>query len=108
LRIIEALRSDNFLYDLFGQPRGTVSMLEIDGKTLFGSNSRLPLYTSRDRAEADAMREVLLQKYPELVRGNIGEAPMDGIYHAEGSVLIRAAREHGGSLAGRTLEVVTD
>jgi hypothetical protein len=88
--------------------RHTVSMLEIDGRIFFGSNSRLPLYTSRDRAEADAMREVLLQKYPELFGSNIGEAPMDGLYHAETNVLLRAAREHGGSLAGRTLEVVTD
>jgi hypothetical protein len=108
LRIIETLRSDNMLYDLFGRPRGTVSMLEFDGRIFFGSNSRLPLYTSRDQAEADALREVLLNKYPELVRGNIGEAPMDGLYHAEANVLLRAAREHGGSLAGRTLEVVTD
>lgn len=83
-------------------------MLEIDGKIFFGSSSKLPLYTSRDQAEADAMREVLLHKYPELVGSNIGEAPMDGLYHAETNVLLRAAREHGGSLAGRMLEVVTD
>lgn len=108
LRIIESLRTDNLLYDLFGRPRGTVSMLEIDGRTFFGSNSRLPLYTSRDRAEADAMREVLLRKYPDIVRGNDTEIPMDALYHAETNVLLRAAREYGGSLAGRTLEVITD
>ena len=83
-------------------------MLEIDGRTFFGSNSRLPLYTSRDRAEADAMREILLRKSPHLRGSNDGEAPMDALYHAETNVLLRAAREHGGSLAGRTLEVVTD
>jgi hypothetical protein len=110
LRIIEAFRSDNLLNDLFGRPRGTVSMIEIEGRPpIFGSNSRLPLYTSRDQAEADNLREILLKKYPQLVGGsNIGEAPMDGLYHAETNVLLRAAREHGGSLAGRTLEVVTD
>ena len=108
LKIIELLRTDNLLYDLFGRRRGTVSILEIDGRTFFGSNSRLPLYTSRDRAEADAMREVLLRKYPDIVRGNDTEIPMDALYHAETNVLLRAAREHGGSLAGRTLEVITD
>jgi hypothetical protein len=107
LKIIETLRKDELLYDLFGRPRGTVSMLEIDGRTFFGSNSRLPLYTSRDRAEADAMREILLRKYPDLVRHSDTEIPMDALYHAETNVLLRAAREHG-SLAGRTLEVVTD
>jgi hypothetical protein len=83
-------------------------MLEIDGRTFFGSNSRLPLYTLRDRAEADAMREIIKRKYPEVVGSNDGEIPMDALYHAESNVLLRAAREHGGSLAGRTLEVVTD
>jgi hypothetical protein len=83
-------------------------MLEIDGRTFFGSNSRLPLYTSRDRAEADQLRGILVRKYPELVRNNEGEAPMDAVYHAETSVLLRAAREFGGTLSGRTLEVVTD
>lgn len=108
LRIIEALRSDNFLYDLFGRPRGTISMLEMDGRTFFGSNSRLPLYTSRDRAEADNLRNALLRKYPELVEANKGQWPMDAVYHAEANVLLRAAREFGGTLASRTLEVVTD
>ena len=83
-------------------------MLEIDGRTFFGSNSRLPLYTSRDRAEADAMRAVLLRKHPDLVHSRDTETPMDALYHAETNVLLRAAREHGGSLAGRTIEVITD
>ena len=108
LKIIETLRADNLLYDLFGRPRGTVSMLEIDGRTFFGSNSRLPLYTSRDRTEADAMREIIKRKYPDIPGSNDGEIPMDALYHAETNVLLRAAREHGGSLAGRTLEVITD
>jgi len=108
LKIIESHRADNLLYDLFDRPRGTVSMLEIDGRTFFGSNSRLPLYTSRDRAEADAMREIIKRKYPDIPGSNDGEIPMNALYHAETNVLLRAAREHGGSLAGRTLEVVTD
>jgi hypothetical protein len=109
LRIIEAFRSDNLLNDLFGRPRGTVSMIEIDGRPpIFGSNSRLPLYTSRDQAEADNIRDTLWHKYPELRGSNKGEIPMDAVYHAETNVLLRAARELGGTLAGRTLKVVTD
>jgi hypothetical protein len=107
LQILQKLRSDNLLYDLFGKPKGTVSFLEIDGEPFFGSSSGLPLYTSRDRAEADNMRRILLHKYPELRRNNVGEAPMDALYHAETNVLLRAARVLG-SLRGRTLHVVTD
>ena len=108
LRIIESLRSDNLLYDLFGDKMGSVSMLEIDGEKFFGSNSSLPLYTSRDERDADALREVLLRKYPELRRNNVGQKPLDALYRAETNVLLRAARKFGGTLAGRRLEVVTD
>ncbi|MPZ41292.1 MAG: hypothetical protein GEU95_25250 [Rhizobiales bacterium] len=83
-------------------------MLEVDGKRFFGSNSRLPLYTSRDRREADNLRDILIQKYPHLVGSNKGEVPMDELYHAETNVLLRASRELGGTLRGRTLEVVVD
>jgi hypothetical protein len=34
--------------------------------------------------------------------------PLNAFYHAETNVLLRAARQHGGSLAGRTLEVFGD
>jgi hypothetical protein len=108
LQILQKRRSDNLLYDLFGKPRGAVSMVEIDGEPFYGSSSGLPLYTSRDRAEADAMRDILLQKYPDLVGSNIGEKPMDGLYHAEANALLRAARDRRELLAGRKLEVVTD
>lgn len=109
LKIIEALRSENILYNLFGEPTGSISTLEINGERFFGSNSRLPLYTSRDAAEADALRAVMLRKYPELgSSSNVGEKPMDALYHSETNVLLRAARRLGGTLGGRTLEVVTD
>jgi hypothetical protein len=34
--------------------------------------------------------------------------PNNAIYHAETTVLIRGARENGGTLAGKTLEVFSD
>ena len=40
--------------------------------------------------------------------GNIGETPNDAVYHAETNILLRAARQNGGSLAGQMLEVHTD
>jgi hypothetical protein len=41
-------------------------------------------------------------------RQNIGRMPNDALYHAEATFLLRAARENGGSLAGRELTVVSD
>jgi hypothetical protein len=38
----------------------------------------------------------------------LGQKPTDAFFHAETTVLLRAARENGGTLAGRTLEVVVD
>jgi hypothetical protein len=39
---------------------------------------------------------------------NIGHRPNDALFHAEVNVLLRAARENGGSLSGRSLHVVSD
>lgn len=51
----------------------------------------------------------MLEKYPEdMATRNIGWKPNDALYHAETTVLLRAARENGGSLAGKNLIVVVD
>jgi hypothetical protein len=39
---------------------------------------------------------------------NIGLMPNNALFHAETTVLLRAARQSGGSLAGRTLTVFGD
>jgi len=50
-----------------------------------------------------------LDKYPDLMKqDNIGERPNDAVFHAETTVLLRAARENGGTLANQTLEVHAD
>jgi hypothetical protein len=55
------------------------------------------------------MRRVLIQKYPDVMKtDNIGQKPNDALFHAEATVLLRAARENGGTLAGQTLEVFAD
>jgi len=55
------------------------------------------------------MRGHLIEKYPEVMKqDNSGEMPNDALFHAEVTVLLRAARQNGGTLAGRTLEVHSD
>jgi hypothetical protein len=39
---------------------------------------------------------------------NIGQAPNDGFFHAESTVLLKAAADNGGTLEGRRIEVQTD
>jgi hypothetical protein len=108
-RAIEAYRSGNGLRDLFGRIDGTVSYTQLNGKDIFGSNSTSPTYDAVDRAAADATRDAFQKDYPETFdRENIGRMPNNALYHAETTVLLRAARENGGTLTGKTLEVYVD
>jgi hypothetical protein len=107
--LIEAFRSKNGLRDLFGHRVGTVAVTTIDGKDIFGSNSKSPTYTSADHAAAVRMRNILSQKYPEMINAdNAGQMPSNALFHAEATSLLRAARANGGSLAGRTIEIFVD
>lgn len=108
-RLMEVYRSENGLRDLFGRNEGTVAYTQIEGKDVFGSNSNSPTYTTADRREADKMRDDLIQSYPEEMNTeSIGQKPNDAIYHAEANAMIRAARESGGSLAGKDITVFVD
>jgi hypothetical protein len=50
-----------------------------------------------------------VQRFAHQAEGRaLGQYPLDALFHAETNVLLRAARETGGSLAGRTLEVFVD
>ena len=106
---IEAYRSKNGLLDLFERKIGTVTWTRLDGKDIFGSNSDSPTYKNVDRAAAEAMRRTLLAKYPDVMKTEkIGQMPNNAVFHAETTILLRAARENGGTLAGRTLEIYSD
>jgi hypothetical protein len=112
---INAYRTINNSPDLFGRPtwpsdRGTVAVTQVDGSLVFGVNStETPLYSAADRNDADGRRWNLINSYPEVMEtANIGGIPNNSLYHAEATVLIRAARESGGALAGRTIEVHVD
>jgi hypothetical protein len=109
LQAIEAYRRSEGLFDLFGTKEGTIAVTTINGKDIFGANSNSPTYTTMDRVAADGMRDTLLEKYPEVMdTDNIGRRPNDALFHAETTVLLRAARENGGTLEGKTLEVYVD
>ena len=108
-RAIEAYRSENGLWDLFGHKDGAVTVTTVDGRDIFGSNSSSPTYTSVDRAAAVRLRKILLEKYPDkFATSNIGRMPGDALFHAKTTVLLRSARQSGGILTGRTLTVFGD
>ncbi|HXF90188.1 MAG TPA: hypothetical protein VNK48_17705 [Xanthobacteraceae bacterium] len=108
-RAIDAYRSDKGLWDLFRGRVGAVTVTTINGENIFGSNSTSPTYSGIDFREATELRDRYLQANPELAaRSNTGFKPHDAFYHAETTVLLRAARANGGTLAGQTLEVFGD
>jgi hypothetical protein len=108
-RVMEAYRSENGLFDLFGNRDGTVAYTTIDDKDIFGANSSSPTYTATDRREAEQMRDTLISKYPRAMDvTSYGQMPNNAVFHAESNVLMRAARENGGTLAGRSLDVFVD
>jgi hypothetical protein len=111
-RLIDAYREKNDPRDLFGRIRkrvGTVTTTVIDDTRYWGINSTARTFTSADRRRAGELRDKLIEKYPDIMRtDNIGQKPNDAVFHAETTVLLRAARENGGTLAGRSLEVFGD
>lgn len=108
-KVLETLRSKESLWDLFGEPVGAVTYTEIDGKIVYGSNSSLPLYQSADRAERDRMIDRFVAEHPDMEEiARARRMPIDAFSHAETNVLLRAARDNGGTLEGRTLQVFGD
>jgi hypothetical protein len=76
---------------------------------VFGTNSTLSTYTLEDRVKADRLRDDLVRTNRELPRGNrIGRQPNNAVYHAETTLLLRLAKQDGGSLAGQTFKVYVD
>jgi hypothetical protein len=103
---IKAYRSDKGLWDLFGRKDGAVTYSKLNGEEIFGSNSTSPTYQRIDRIEAAELRARFLEESPE--KGERGQMPANAFYHAETTILLRAARRNGGTLAGQTLEVFGD
>jgi hypothetical protein len=117
-RVIDIYRRQNNAFDLFGKetwPRDedVVGYTVLDGIPVFGTNADAPPYTTANHNAATRWRDALIDLYPDKLRRenprwNPGWMPNDAMYHAEASVLLRAAERNGGSLAGRTLRVYVD
>jgi hypothetical protein len=112
--LIDSYRTFVNTSDLFGQGtwppyKGTVAVTSLGGDAIFGVNSDAPTYTEADARAALAMRDTLVQKYPDIMAtGNIGRMPNDSLFHAETTTLLRAVRANGGSLAGQSIEIDVD
>jgi hypothetical protein len=105
----EAHRLKKLLNDLFGEKRGVVARTEINGEEVFGENRRSGTFSSEDNIAVRRLRATLVEKYPGVMqRQNLGFIPNDALFHAETTVLLRAARKNGGTLAGQTLEVFVE
>jgi hypothetical protein len=67
-----------------GRSSGGIAVAVIDGKPVFGVDSRHPTYTSTDLAAAERMKAILSAKYPDVVKGgdNIGQRADDELSHA--------------------------
>jgi hypothetical protein len=108
-KLIEAYRSENGLWDLFGNSRGAVTVTTIDDVDIFVSNSFSPTYTKEDVVAAKQIRDRLVENYPDVFNtDDVTRLPNNAVPHAETTVLLRAARRNGGTLAGRTLDVFGD
>jgi hypothetical protein len=110
LQAIEAYRVKERLWDLLGhKERSAIAVTTIDGEDIFGANSESRAYTSADFAEAKKLRDTLVKKYPATFGAeNLGRAPNNALFHAETTVLLKAAKQAGGTLAGRTLTIYGD
>jgi hypothetical protein len=111
-QMISDYRRENPPDDLFGtatDENSTIAVTTINNKPVFGSNSGHHTYTAADDSAAKQMRAILVTKHPHVFKaGNLGQAPNVSLFHAETTVLLRAAKENGGTLAGMTLEIATD
>lgn len=107
-RLIDAYRSENILYDFLEKKKGSVSVTTIDGKDIFGTNRGSQLWDRSDERDWQRLRDSLTEKYPELRQENQGELPLNALTHSETNVIVRTARQYGGNLAGRHIEVFTD
>jgi hypothetical protein len=99
--------------DLFGNDavsdNAVVAATSLNGELIVGTSSRYHTYTLGDHRAARRMRAILIRNRPDVMKSdNIGHHPNDTLFHAEATVLLRAARANGGTLAGRHLEVAVN
>jgi hypothetical protein len=105
-RAIEAYRSKEGLWDLFRNKMGSAAATTVDDETIVGVNSTSPAYEPIDGIERNRLIDRYAEVHPEHAeKAMLRQMPVNAFTHAETTVLLRAARKYGGTLAGRTLEV---
>lgn len=91
------------------KPEGTAAITYLDRAPIFGINSSSLAYTNSDRDRANNLLGVLVRQNPDIFwEDRISWIPNIAVYHAETTVLLRAAAASGGSLEGRDLTVYVD
>jgi hypothetical protein len=112
--LLEGYAAEHAHVDLFGYKKGleegTISAGRVDGRPFIGVNSKFGVtYTTADRLAAIRLRDEMSRKYDQVQRqGNKGYKPNDVFFHAETTLLLRAARAFGGSLQGRTVFIYSN
>jgi hypothetical protein len=99
-----------YLKDLFGNTdEGVVACTKLNGQEVCGTNALSRAYRPDDDVRAKRLRATLIEKYPQIFETEtVGWIPNDALFHAETTVLLRAANENGGTLAGQHLVVAVD
>jgi hypothetical protein len=112
-KAIEAVYRELASWDLFGYQNPdevTVAVTTIDGRRdIHGTSSKYGDWRAIDHVEVRRLRAIILRRNPHLAKGpGLTNIPLDAFYHAETNLLLRAARENRGSLAGQTFDVYVD
>jgi len=111
-KVIEAIHRELAKWDLFGHHDPddvTVTVTVVDGKVFHGTSSDFGDWKAIDHAEAYRLRAIMVRRFPHQATGRaLGQWPLNALFHAETNLLLRVARENGGTLAGRTLDVFVD
>lgn len=112
--LLEGYAAEHAPADLFGYRKGleedTIAAGRVDGRPFIGVSSKFGItYTTADRLAAMRLRDEMSRKYDRVRRiNNVGYKPNDVFFHAETTLLLRAARAFGGSLQGRTVFIYSN
>jgi hypothetical protein len=105
------IERDLFGNELLSPDHDVVSVCRVDGLPSIGVNSDAPgsAYTPEDFSRAMGMRTVIRQDEPDIGSPhNLGQMPLNALFHAETTSLLRAAKENGGTLEGKEVDVYVD
>jgi hypothetical protein len=102
---------DLFGNELLSPDHDVVSVCRVDGLPSVGVNSDAlgSAYTTGDFSRTMGMRTMIRQDEPDIGSpDNLGQMPLNALFHAETTSLLRAARDSGGTLEGKEADVYVD